>query len=216
MSQCPGSTGKNVPTCSSNDQRSRVRRLERLAAADLSPKDLSLGRVRGDSLLVGVPKAVEGRLVERTTDELHADRQPRGGKAAGDGETREAVEVRRAREAGHRRADGLLVASDVDLPLVYERRGDRQRRGQEDVRLTERPAELVLRQEFPLLGVRVAIGFRAFAVQEALADLLSELLGLGLQALLMDGVGVGGQGEPLRLERLPEVRDPDLPYLCAE
>jgi hypothetical protein len=57
------------------------------------------------------------------------------------------------------------------------------------------------------------VGLEPLAFQEAHADLLVESLRRALQALLVDRVGVGGQGEPLRLERLPETWDPDLAHL---
>jgi hypothetical protein len=36
-------------------------------------------------------------------------------------------------------------------------------------------------------------------VEDVLADLIVELLRFALQTLLVDGVGLGGEGEPLRL-----------------
>src|SRR3712207_8759704 len=70
---------------------------------------------RSDSLLVGVSKAVEGRLAELPPDELHADRQPGCGRAAGDGEAREAVEVRRARQARQDRKSTRLNSSHANI-----------------------------------------------------------------------------------------------------
>src|ERR671932_574925 len=54
------------------------------------------------------------------------------------------------------------------------------------------------------------------AVEDVLAGLIIELLRFTVQTLLMDGVGLGGEGEPLRLERLVEVWDLDLPHLCSQ
>src|SRR5919199_4351513 len=54
------------------------------------------------------------------------------------------------------------------------------------------------------------------AVEDVLAGLIIELLRFVLQTLLMDGVGLGGEGEPLPLECLVEVWDLDLPYLCSQ
>src|SRR5215211_2643501 len=121
----------------------------------------------GDRRLVGVPEPVQGSLVERASDELHADRQSGGCRAARDGEAREAGQVRRARKPGYRRADGLLVPTDVYFPLIYERRRDRHRRGEEDVHLAERLAKLVFRFELLLLGARVAVSLETLAVREA-------------------------------------------------
>src|ERR687886_1991907 len=53
-------------------------------------------------------------------------------------------------------------------------------------------------------------------VEDVLADLIVELLRFALQTLLVDGVGLGGEGEPLRLECLVKVRDINLPHLCSQ
>src|ERR687886_621519 len=53
-------------------------------------------------------------------------------------------------------------------------------------------------------------------VEDVLADLIVELLRFALQTLLMDSVGLGGEGEPLRLERLVKMRNLNLPHLCSQ
>src|SRR5215213_11262684 len=64
--------------------------------------------------------------------------------------------------------------------------------------------------------VRVAVGPRALAVHQALADLFAEALRLIFETLLVDGVGLRGEDEPLRVQRLPQVGDLDLAHLRAE
>src|SRR5215208_1477960 len=185
-------TDYGVPQLHLKDTRVRSSRARPLQTLDLR--------------LVGVRVAVEGCLVERTPDELQANGQPRAGKAARDGETREAVEVGRPGQPGQHREHVLTVAVDLHLSLPYLRGGDRDGRRQEHVHVSQSMPELF--QRAPpghLLRPSVAVGLQILAITDPLADLLAELPRLALQTLLVDGVGLGGEDDPLRLERLREM-----------
>src|SRR5918995_3210769 len=184
-----------------------------------SLKDIRVGGSRAwplqavDLCLASVPVAVEACLVERTPDELQPDGQPRAGEAARDGEARETVEVGRPRQPGQRREHELFVTLNLYLSLTYlgGRHGDGRR--QEHIHLSQSALELFQRAALRyLLRLRVAVSLQMLCVADTLAGLVTELLRLALQTLLVDGVGLDGEDDPLRFERLRKVRDLDLTY----
>src|ERR687893_280356 len=173
-----------------------------------------MGGIKG--FLEGVAEAVEGFLVEGAPDDLQPDGEARGGGPAGDGEARKAVHVRRPGEAGEGGVDRRLVAFDGDLSLPDLGGRYRDARRQDHVDFPEHILELPARQEFPLLGVGVPVGPKLLTLEQSLEPLVVEPLWLGPQPLLVDGVGLGGEGQALGVQRLPGVRHLDLADLRAE
>src|SRR5215211_712358 len=125
-------------------------------------------------------------------------------------------QVGRPCKAGERRAYALLVISDTDLALSDLRRRDREGRGEEHVHAFQDAVELSCGEHPTPSRVRVAVRLRTLTLHQALTDLFAEALCLVFEAVLVDGVCLSGKDEPLRVQRVPQVGDLDLPYLHAE
>ena len=105
------------------------------------------------------------------------------------------------------------MTPNLYLSLAYLGGRDGDGRRQEHLHLSQSALELFQRAALRyLLRLRVAVSLQMLCVADTLAGLVTELLRLALQTLLVDGVGLDGEYDPLRLARLLEVRDLDLSY----
>src|SRR5829696_4706908 len=199
------------PDCPETQPAGRVEARRYATCLSLSLATDSIHR-----FLVGVAETVEGGFVEGAADELQPDGEVRGRGAAGHREAGQTVYVGRAREAGEGRVYGLIVVAYLRLALPDLRRRDRDRRGDEHVYRAQRVLELSPGAQLPLPGVRVPEGLEPLAVEQPFETLIVELFGGRLQALLVHGVGLRGQDEPLRVQGIPQLGNLDLPHLCAE